>query len=396
LAEDKHSKTEKPSPRRKKKAREDGQIPRSPEIVAWTTVLIATMVIPWALGHVAAFMRSLMFEVANLIAHPDMGAGLRLFGDALWRGLLTIAPIVFMGMAVGVAGNVAQVGWAPTLKPLKPKFNRLNPLPGLKRLFSPTNFWRGARDVFKVAVIAFLGWTAIKDVAPALAGGGLRSISSVLSIVGGTALSFIRNVAVVGIILAFVDYAVNRKDMMKNLRMSKQELKEEHKQAEGDPHVKGQIKGKMMRMSRMRMMAAVADADAVITNPTRYAVAISYDITKASAPRVVAKGLGVIAEKIRWEAAKHDVPVVEEPPLARTLYRLVDIEDTIPPMLFAAVAKLLAFVYSLEAMGKKRSGVHTMPFEVFTAEDEAAATTRRRAEPPSETAHRDASSSAAG
>jgi flagellar biosynthetic protein FlhB len=192
-----------------------------------------------------------------------------------------------------------------------------------------------------------------------VAAGNQLPLASVLGTVGTTALTATREAAVVGLLIAAMDYAVVRQRTMKSMRMSKQDIKDEHKSAEGDPHVKGQIKSRQMQMARNRMMAEVQNADVVIVNPTHVAVALAYDPAKG-APRVLAKGADHVATRIRELAEEHRIPMVVDVPLARTMYRSVELGAEIPPELYNAVARVLAFVLSLRSRGSV-AGVHRLP-----------------------------------
>lgn len=367
MSSDKHSKTEKPTAKRKREARREGNIPRSPEIGTWVSILTATFLIKATVSSAGALERRTFQQASVAITKADMGLGLKLFGQAMGGGLLALAPLMLGLMAVGVVTNVAQLGGVP-FKPPKPKFKNLNPLPGLKRLFQPSNAWQTGKEALKFLILATLAWHTLAGVVPALTRTGHLALMSVLGTVATQALDFVRNVAFLGLTLAAIDYGVTRRRISKGLMMSKQEIKDESRQSEGDPHVKGQIRARQRKMSRLRMMAEVATADAVVVNPTHVAVAIKYDPAKG-APRVVAKGADELATRIRAEADKHRVPMVEDIPLARTLYRVCDIGSEIPADMYEAVARLLAFLFALRATGRAvpmGGGVHRPPQPLLT------------------------------
>jgi flagellar biosynthetic protein FlhB len=253
-------------------------------------------------------------------------------------------------MAVGVAGNLAQTGWAGTTKKLKPDFKKLNPIPGFKRLFSVASYWEAGKSLIKISILGTLAWKTMTGIMPRLTDAGALKTTAVVGLISSQAMSFVRNVASLGLVLAGLDYAYQRRKLSKSMKMTKQEVKDEHRQSDGNPEIKGQIRARQRKMSRMRMMAEVARADAIVVNPTHVAVAIKYDPAKG-APRVVAKGADTVAARIRAEAEKHRVPMVEDIPLARTLYRVCEIGDEIPANLYEAVARLLAFLYALRANG---------------------------------------------
>ena len=361
MSSDKSSKTEKPTAKRKREARKQGNIPRSPEIGTWVSILTATFFVKSTVSAAGSLERKLFAHAATAITQADLGQGMKLFGEGLTGFAAVMAPLLLGLMVVGVITNLAQVGLA--FKPPKPKFKNLNPFPGLKRLFAPTNAWQAAKEVVKLSLLGLVAWKALASIVPALTSGGHLALGTVLATVAVQALDFVRNIAFLGLTIAAIDYGITRRRIGKSLMMSKQEIKDESRQSEGDPHVKGQIRAMQRKMSRLRMMAEIASADAIVVNPTHVAVAIKYDPAKG-APRVVAKGADELATRIRKEADKHRIPMVEDIPLARTLYRVCDVGDEIPGDLYEAVARLLAFLFALKRSGRAMpvgGGVHRPP-----------------------------------
>ena len=340
-------KTEAPTAKRKREARRDGTLARSGEIVIWAQMLAAGILIPLSVGQGARTMTGVMNQVGIEVARPDASSAVHLLGTALSSGILAIAPLAFGMMAIGLVGNFAQTGLALSGKALKPKFDRLNPKKGLKRLLSPHSVWEVAKAALKLAVLTAVAWPGIAHLGTALAGGGQLSNTQVLAMVGSSTMALLRSTALAGLALAAVDYGFQRRRVRKQLMMTKQEVKEEYKQSEGDPMTRSRIRQRQVEMSRNRMMAAVATASVVVVNPTHIAVALEYR-PEWGAPRVVAKGRGHIARRIREEAEKHDVPIVRDVPLARTLHSACKLGQAIPADLYEAVARLLAFVFSLD------------------------------------------------
>jgi flagellar biosynthetic protein FlhB len=254
---------------------------------------------------------------------------------------------------VGIVAHTAQGGlrFSPGL--LAPKPSKLNPLPGLKRMFGTQGLWEAAKALLKAAILGFLTYRAVRGVLPTLLDAGRLPLGALLATVSRTTVTLLRTAGLAGLVLALADYAMQRRRVGKSLMMSKQDIKDENKQSEGDPQVKGQIRARQLAMSRNRMMADVAKADVVVVNPTHVAVALRYDAQRG-APRVVAKGAGRIAARIREEAERHRVPMVRDVPLARTIYRACEIGEEIPPELYAAVARVLAFILALRARGSAR------------------------------------------
>ena len=357
---DREQKTEKPTPRRMKKAREEGQIPKSMEVVAWASLFATVFLVQATFKLASTQFRTLFTQSTDVIAHPDQAKALGLLGKWGLAGLTAVAPLLLGTMVIGVALNVAQVGFSPSSKLLKPKLARISPFKGLKRLFSTQTLWETAKALFKVGVLAFVAVRAILGIVPTLVSGGHLSTLAMMGVVAEESLSMVRTIAFVGFAIAAADYAYQRRKVMGQLRMSKQEIKEEHRETEGDPHIKQAIRSKQLAMSRNRMMAAVSGASVVVVNPTHFSVALRYEADEGP-PRVVAKGVDLVALRIREEAAKHDVPLVEDVPLARTLYRACELNEVIPTDLYDAVARVLAFIFALRRKGSPLDGIQRMP-----------------------------------
>ena len=322
-------KTEDPTPKRKRDARRDGTIPKSAEIGSWASMLAATFLVQLTAARSVGRLSDLLDQAMLVIEKPEIGPAVALFGDGLASGVLVVAPLAVGLLVLGVVVNLAQVGWAPSGKLLKPKLDRLNPLKGAKRLLAPHSLWEGGKTLIKVAILAALAYRSVTDIVPVLVAGGRQDIAATVSLVGARALSLTRNVALAGLALALIDYGLQRRKVAKDLKMTKQEVRDEHKQAEGDPHMRGAIRSKQLSVSRNRMMAEVAGADVVLVNPTHVAVALKYEAA-TGAPRVVAKGAGVVAARIRELADESGVPMVEDVPLARAIFRACDLGDEIP------------------------------------------------------------------
>jgi flagellar biosynthetic protein FlhB len=288
--------------------------------------------------------------VLSSIGRVDLNAANvhNLLKEALFTFAIVLVPVLAALMVVGVIANVAQVGFLFTTEPLQPKFSKLNPLSGIKRvMMSRHSFVEMVKGVFKVAIVAVVAYVAMNDVVAdslALADGDALAI---LEFMAKASVTIGLKVGLAFFVLAAGDYAFQRFEYEKSLRMTKEEVKEEAKQSEGDPLIKGRIRSIQRQIAYRRMMQDVPKADVVVTNPTHYAVAIKYEMRKMGAPKVVAKGVDLIAQRIKEIAAEHSVPIVEDKPLAQMLYRTVEIGDQIPEKLFQAVAQVLAYVYRL-------------------------------------------------
>jgi flagellar biosynthetic protein FlhB len=352
-------KTEDPTPKRKRDARKEGQIPKSAEIGSWTAMLMATLLLQLTIGMAAQRMTAVLHDAVRIIERPEVGPAIALFGDGLASGALVVAPLALGLLVLGVAVNLAQVGWAPSGKLLKPKMERVNPFKGMKRLLSPHSIWEGAKTLLKVIILGALAYRAVMDIVPVLVAGGRQDVAATMVFVGGRALALVRNVSLAGLGLALVDYGLQRRKTAKGMKMTKQDVRDEHKQSEGDPQMRGAIRSKQMSMSRNRMMSEVATADVVLVNPTHVAVALRYEAA-TGAPRVVAKGSGAVAARIRGLADDAGVPMVQDVPLARAVFRACDLGEEIPAELYDAVARVLAFIFALNRRGAAR-GLHHMP-----------------------------------
>ncbi len=350
-------KTEKPTPKRKKDSRKEGQIARSNDLPAWLSILAATWLIPWTLRQ-GLEQGAIMLRGITEVPGGGEAAMLGFFGDAMVRGALIAAPLVLMAMVLGVLGQVAQIGWAP--KKLKPDLKRLNPLKGIKNIFGPQLAWESAKNLLKLSAVVVMALAPLREAYNEIYGVTAVPTAAVASVAASAAVGFIRNVAILGLVIAAFDYMQSKKRTDKQVKMTKQEVKEEHKQQEGDPLVKSQIRQRQMAMSRNRMMAEVPNADVVLANPTHVAVALRYD-PLLGAPTVLAKGAGAVAARIREVADEEGIAIVRDVPLARTVYRLVDVGGQIPVELYEAVARVLAFVYALRRKGRAR-GTHDSPF----------------------------------
>ena len=353
-------KTEKPTTKKLKKSRREGSATsRTPELASWAGLLAASMLLPGLVGRGTERLSELMIRVTGVIVEPDIAMALGLLRLGLDAGVSAIMPLVLTLVGIGLLANVSQGGVHVAAKQFQPQMKRLNPFKGLKRMFGGQGAWELVKTLIKTSVLALVVWFALDGVIPILAASGSMPLSAVLTTVWDAALTLLRQAAFAGLVMAAADYAMVRRRTGKGLRMSKQDVKDEHKQSDGDPMMKGAIRSRQMQMSRNRMMADVSEADVVMVNPTHVAVALRYQPEKG-APRVVAKGAGVAATRIREIAEEHRVPMVADVPLARALHRSCEVGQEIPGELFTAVARVLAFVMALKAKGSA-AGVHRNP-----------------------------------
>ena len=360
---DSGDKTEKPTAKKLREARKEGRIARSNDIPQWATMLAATVVLPRTVGSCVSAFRSLFSDIPDLIQHPSVGPALHLFHKGVQAAALALLPLVATLMIVGIASNIAQGGFRPAMKKIKPDFKRMSIGKGMKRLVGPQGLLLGGKAIVKVGVLGVVAWLTVHT-AMSSVGAGTMPLTEATGRAATAALHLIRLLSITGLVIGAFDYMIEKRRYDKSLKMTKQAVKEEWKQSEGDPHMKGAIRSRQIAMSRNRMIASVADADVLLVNPTHVAVALAYTPGRG-APRVLAKGAGVIAAKMREAADEHRVPMVQDIPLARGLYAACEIGDEIPEELYDAVARVLAFLFSLRRRGRSLSGIHRAP--VLTA-----------------------------
>lgn len=352
MAEDQlQEKTEQATSKKREDARQKGQIPRSKEI-STVSILLAFVAFfyfsgGWMVMKVAEIMRE------TLSSGLTMNLGEEniyiLFVTRLQSFLLIMAPIAITFVVVAIVANVLQGGVVFSSEAMIPKLSKLDPIKGMKKFVSKKALVDLLKSIFKVIVLGYVGYITIKEEF-----GNIPLLVDMdgwyaMTYMGKTVFKILIRTSWVLILLSILDYLFKIYEHEENLKMTKEEVKEETKQAEGNPQIKSRIRSLQMEMARRRMMTEVPDADVVITNPTTFAVALKYDKDRASAPLVVAKGAGLIAKKIKSIAEEHQVPIVEDKPLARSLYRLVDIGKEVPVELYHAVAEVLAYVFQLRA-----------------------------------------------
>ena len=345
-------KTEKATPKKREKARKEGQVAQSQEIgtaflfIAAFIALraFAPMMFTRLLGLIELNF-TLTYEPLEMMNVQAMGRHIHtMFGQIM----LIFLPLAMVSLALGLLVNIFQVGWKPTFKPMMPKFSKMSPMKGIKKIFSLKIFLELFKAVIKFAVILTVVYFVLV--------GQIDTIFLILDLtlldaiahLGGIYVTVGITVGILYIFVAAIDYAFNRRKHEKELRMTKQEVKDEYKQIEGDPLIKSKIRQKMRETSMRRMMGEVPGADVVITNPTHFACAIRYDRMSVKAPILVAKGADNLAHKIKEIAKEHNVVTVENKPLARTLYSAVEVGDQVPAELWQAVAEVLAYVYSIQ------------------------------------------------
>lgn len=357
MAASSEEKTEAPTAKKKKESRKEGQVPRTPEFGGWLTLLALGLVLDFAAGREVRALMALMSYSLRSAGEADPAEALEVLGQGFRHVLVVLVVLGSAVMVVGVLSAIAQGGFYLATKSVQPKFSKLNPVPGAKRMFGTQALWEGCKVIVKSSVVAIISYTAIRAVLPLI--GGLVPVSATLEVGHDRIVTLLRVVAVAGLVMAAADYAFQRRKVGKQVRMTKHEVKQETKQTDGNPLIKSAIRSRQLAAARSRMMVDVQSADVVLVNPTHVAVALKYD-PSGGAPRVVAKGAGAVAAKIRERAEESRVPLVRDVPLARALHSSCTVGQEIPIELFAAVAQVLAFVIGRRTQGQ-RGGAYSSP-----------------------------------
>lgn len=343
-------KTEEATPKKKSEARKKGQVPRSKEVGLALTLLASTLILV-ILGSYAGnslLATTRMFLGNYLFTNIDYNSLQNLILVVLWRLAIIILPLVLPIMVFGIAANFIQVGFMFTIEPIKPQLSKLNPLNGLKRIFSFRTFVETLKDIIIISVLGYISYTYIRDNYNTLLTLENARIELIPAIFGKLVIGIFFKITIAMIVIAIADFVYQKLKYNKELRMTKQEIKEEFKQQEGDPQIKSRIKQRQREMASKRMMQAVPNATVVVTNPTHIACALRYDEGKDSAPTLVAKGADNIAIKIKEIAKDNNIPIMENRALARLIYNEVEIDSAIPTEMYQAVAEILAAIYKMK------------------------------------------------
>jgi len=345
-------KTEKATPKKKQDARKKGQVLQSKDANTAFVLLFVFLTVKM----IGGFMYSTLdnFWIRLMEEYPkekdifSTAVLTKLFYESIICAIKIVGPILAVSLITGLAICYSQVGVLFTTETLKIKLERINPLSGLKRMFSIRSIVEMLKSILKISFIGYVAYSYVKgEIVNVLNLMGMEPLDSAIYIYS-VCINIAVRICFALILIALIDYVYQWWEYDKSLKMTKQEIKEEYKQMEGDPEVKGKIKQKQRQMSMRRMMAEVPKADVVITNPTHFAVAIKYDATVGAAPKVLAKGQDYIAQRIKEIARENKVEIVENKPLARQIFATVEIGEAIPQELYQAVAEVLAFVYNLK------------------------------------------------
>lgn len=350
---------EKTEPATQKKlddARKEGKVAKSKDLTQGIDLLVLFLLIKIFVSYMGerfmGLFHSTLGRMAEFMDVNQKDLSVQAIGTVLNNAILElfliIWPFLVFGFVITFIVTVYQVGWKVTTKPMEPKLSKFNPINGFKRIFSKDSLFELFKSIVKVGVIAYVAYSNIVDEADNLFILYEIELNQAIALVGSIIIEFGIEISVIFIVIGLIDYFYQKWKFGEDMKMTKQEVKDEYKNTEGDPQIKGRIRQKMREASQRRMMQDVPKADVVITNPTHFAVAIKYDAEVSKAPIVVAKGEDYLAQKIKEVARENNVEIVENKPLARMLYHNVDIGAEIPPELYQAVAEVLAMVYHMK------------------------------------------------
>lgn len=347
---DKHSKTESPTPKRLRDAKKKGQVIKSSEVSPAVSLLVFAMMATF-LGRMLVDSGMNMMRrafTADFGMEMTFSASRDIMTQRIWELLVIILPYFIIAVLLGIVVNLAQVGFNFTFHPIKPNFKKLNPIEGLKNIFSKKSAFTLAKNLAKLGLVFYLTYRYLSTSASQILSAGEIGTEKLyfflLTLVKGLAI----NIGIVMLGLAVIDYVFQRKDYMDNLKMTKQEVKDEYKEIEGNPQIKQARQQRQREIAMGRMMASIHEADVVITNPTHLSIAIRYDTEKDNAPIVIAKGADHLAMRIREKAKEHKIPIIENKPVARAIYKKTEIGQYVPIEMYQAVAEILAIVYKLK------------------------------------------------
>ena len=383
---DEQDRTEHPTARKLKQARDDGQVARSPElpsaVIVIGTLTILLMMGGWLVTHLSAIFASGFVFDRKTLDRPQMLASV--FGGQLGEAFLLIVPVmVFTAIAAVLSAGVTG-GYLFSLKAVAPKGSKLNPFAGLKRIFGPHALVELGKSLLKFSLVTAVLWMSVMSNMGTLMQIGRMGLEPALHAAGSMIAESALWIALSLAAIALIDVPYQKYAYIKRLRMTKQEVKDEFKQMEGNPEIKAQIRRRQREMANGRMMQRIKDADVIITNPEHFAVALEYDPSGDGAPVLVAKGTDHMAARIREEAGTHGIHIFEAPPLARALYFTTDLEQQVPEELYHAVAQVIAYVFSLEAKmpgqtGRAKPKVQLPESMLFDANGRRATTARASA-----------------
>ena len=344
--------TEQATQKKKDDARNKGQVAKSKELDTAVLILGFSAIMTALGGYMLKGIKETFVynfnQIGEILSYKESQGLFQVINWAIQKFILTCLPLWLVLMVIAFLISYIQVKFKFTLEPMKIKMSKMNPMNGLKRMFSKDTIITLLLAIAKVTLLGSVALNIIKEKIPEFQRLYQVSLEVSLGLIAKTVVELGFNVGGTFFVIAILDYVYQRYKHEDSLKMTKQEIKEEYKNAEGDPQIKGKIRQKMRAASMKRMMQAIPEADVIITNPTHFAVALKYDEASGRAPIVIAKGVDYVAQKIKEKAKEHQIEIIENRPLARSLYYTVDLDKEIPPELYSAVAEVLAFVYNMQ------------------------------------------------
>ena len=350
---DSGEKTEEPTPKRREDARKEGNVSKSTEVSTVFVLLAALIFLRFTFEMLYADIANGVNSAFNYV-NPTIFRNISyttiqtIFNENLFLSLKAFLPVALFILFWGIISNIIQIGFIFTTKPLEPKLSKINPISGFKKMFSMRSIVETIKNILKLVIIGTVAYIVIKGKLLEMASSINENVDSISAFMMLLIFDVSIKIVLVLLVIAILDYAYQRYEYEKKLKMTKQQIKDEHKMTEGNPQIKGRIRQLQREMSRRRMMENVPKATVVVTNPTHLSIAIQYEQETMDAPIIVAKGADNIALKIREIAKEHDIPLYEDVPLARAMYDKVEPGDTVPQEFFAAVAEIIAYVYKLQ------------------------------------------------
>ena len=346
-------KTEEATPKKLEDARKEGQVAKSQELTTAVALIMLFVVIKVFVSFITdGFADSFKLVYGSIETYSKeiftTGYATAYMHEALTEVLIICLPMFTSAVVAAIVINALQVKWKPTAKPLKPKASKISPLKGFKKIFSKDKIFDLLKAIVKILLVGYMTYSTLKDEAGTINVLYDIELFTAVMLIGDIVLNMGIKISLVFLIIGIVDYIYQKMKFNREMRMTKQEIKDEFKQTEGDPKIKGQIRQKMRDASRRRMMQKLPEADVVITNPTHLACAIKYDKDIGTAPILIAKGADFLAQRIKEVARENFIPIVENKPLARMLYHNVEIDEEIPEELYKMTAEVLAYVYAME------------------------------------------------
>lgn len=353
---DKHSKTEAPSPKKLRDAKKKGQVAKSNELSPAVSLMVFAMAAIFMgqilIDNATGFLRKSL--TLNYGMNIDSANARGLIADRIMDFFVILIPYLGLAVILGIIVNVAQVGFIFTTHPIKPDIKRLNPIEGFKKIFSKKAIFTLGKNLAKLILVFFLTYSTLSDSFSKILNAGSIGTEKLYFFLLLFVKDLVFNIGIIMLGLAALDYVFQRKEFRDNLKMTKQEIKDEYKEMEGNPQIKQARQQKQREIAMGRMMAAIPQADVIVTNPTHLAIAIRYDQKKDNAPVILAKGADYLATKIREKARENKIPIMENKELARAIYKKTEIGDYVPIELYKAVAEILALVYQLKEKNKRK------------------------------------------